>query len=241
MDYLIDINNFHGPLDLLLHLVRSTEMDIYEIDTSVIIEQYINYIEHMQDLNIDIASEFLVMAATLVHLKSKMLIGATEETVEEENEYEINSEEELKNRILEYEKYKNMCEVFKNLEEKRGNFYTKEPVSLKEYSDQSLLNDGSITVQDLIQALLSYQERLNDQKPIQTKITKKELSIEERMTSIKNKLKVSKKINFFDLFEEVTKEYLIVTFLAILQMNKDDEINIYQEKNFSNIVVEERI
>lgn len=240
MDYLIDINNFHGPLDLLLHLVRSTEMDIYEIDTSVIIEQYINYIEHMQDLNIDIASEFLVMAATLVHLKSKMLIGATEETVEEENEYEINSEEELKNRILEYEKYKNMCEVFKNLEEKRGNFYTKEPVSLKEYSDQSLLNDGSITVQDLIQALLSYQERLNDQKPIQTKITKKELSIEERMTSIKNKLKVSKKINFFDLFEEVTKEYLIVTFLAILQMNKDDEINIYQEKNFSNIVVESR-
>ncbi len=240
MDYLIDINNFHGPLDLLLHLVRSTEMDIYEIDTSVIIEQYINYIEHMQDLNIDIASEFLVMAATLVHLKSKMLIGATEETVEEENEYEINSEEELKNRILEYEKYKNMCKVFKNLEEKRGNFYTKEPVSLKEYSDQSLLNDGSITVQDLIQALLSYQERLNDQKPIQTKITKKELSIEERMTSIKNKLKVSKKINFFDLFEEVTKEYLIVTFLAILQMNKDDEINIYQEKNFSNIVVESR-
>ena len=116
MDYLIDINNFHGPLDLLLHLVRSTEMDIYEIDTSVIIEKYLDYIEKMQEINIDIASEFLVMAATLVHLKSKMLIGATEETTEEEQEFEINSEEDLKNRILEYEKYKNMTEVFKELE-----------------------------------------------------------------------------------------------------------------------------
>lgn len=240
MDYLIDIHNFHGPLDLLLHLVRSTEMDIYEIDTSVIIEEYLHYIDKMQDLNIDVASEFLVMAATLVHLKSKMLIGSTEETPEEENEYEINSEEELKNRIIEYEKYKKMTEVFKELEEKRSNFFTKEPVSLKEYSDKAIENDGSVTVEDLVNAILAYQERLNEQKPIHTKITKKELSIEDRMKSIKDKLKTVKKIDFLDLFEEVTKEYLIVTFLAILQMNKNDEINIYQEKNFGNILVESR-
>lgn len=240
MDYLIDIHNFHGPLDLLLHLVRSTEMDIYEIDTSVIIEEYLHYIDKMQDLNIDVASEFLVMAATLVHLKSKMLIGSTEETSEEESEYEINSEEELKNRIIEYEKYKKMTEVFKELEEKRSNFFTKEPVSLKEYSDKAIENDGSITVEDLVNAILAYQERLNEQKPIHTKITKKELSIEDRMKSIKDKLKTVKKIDFLDLFEEVTKEYLIVTFLAILQMNKNDEINIYQEKNFGNILVESR-
>lgn len=240
MDYLIDIQNFHGPLDLLLHLVRSMEMDIYEIDTSVIIEKYLEYISKMQDLNIDVASEFLVMASTLVHLKSKMLIGSTEEVPEEENEYEINTEEELKTRILEYEKYKNMTEVFKELEEKRGNFFTKEPVSLKEYTDKTLANDGSVTLEDLVNALLQYQERLNEQKPIHTKITKKELSVEDRMMSIKDKLKSIKKINFLDLFEEVTKEYLIVTFLAILQMNKNDEINIYQEQNFGNIVVESR-
>ena len=173
MDYLIDINDFHGPLDLLLHLVRSTEMDIYEIDTSVIIEEYLNYIAHMKDLNIDVASEFLVMASTLVHLKSKMLIGATEEKEEEETEFEINSEEELKSRILEYEKYKNMTEVFKELEEKRGDFFTKEPVSLKQYSENSLKNDGSVTIEDLVNALLAYQERLNEQKPIHTKITKR--------------------------------------------------------------------
>lgn len=240
MDYLIDINNFHGPLDLLLHLVRSTEMDIYEIDTSVIIEEYLNYIEKMQDLNIDVASEFLVMAATLVHLKSKMLIGSTEENESEETEFEINSEDELKTRILEYEKYKNMTQVFKELEEKRNDFFTKEPVSLKEYSDMGLKNDGSVTIEDLVQALLAYQDRLNEQKPIHTKITKKELSVEDRIVSIKDKLKITKKIDFLDLFEEVTREYLIVTFLAILQMNKNDEINIYQEQNFGNIVVESR-
>ena len=240
MDYLIDINDFHGPLDLLLHLVRSTEMDIYEIDTSVIIEEYLNYIAHMKDLNIDVASEFLVMASTLVHLKSKMLIGATEEKEEEETEFEINSEEELKSRILEYEKYKNMTEVFKELEEKRGDFFTKEPVNLKQYSENSLKNDGSVTIEDLVNALLAYQERLNEQKPIHTKITKKELSVEDRMVSIKDKLKVTKKMDFLDLFEEVTKEYFIVTFLAVLQMNKNDEINLYQEQNFGNIVVEGR-
>ena len=238
MDYLIDINNFHGPLDLLLHLVRSTEMDIYEIDTCTIIEEYLNYIEKMQDLNIDVASEFLVMAATLVHLKSKMLIGSTVEQTEEESEFEINSEEDLKNRIIEYEKYKNMTEVFKELEEKRNDFYTKEPVSLKEYTDKTITNDGSITIDDLVNALLAYQERINYLKPVHTKITKKEISVEDQMVSIKEKLHQKKKMDFLELFDSVTKEYVVVTFLAILQMNKNDEINIYQEKNFDNIIIE---
>lgn len=240
MDYLIDINNFHGPLDLLLHLVRSTEMDIYEIDTSVIIEKYLDYIEKMQEINIDIASEFLVMAATLVHLKSKMLIGATEETTEEENEFEINSEEDLKNRILEYEKYKNMTEVFKELEEKRNDFYTKEPMPLKEFTDKTITNDGSVTLEDLINAFLSYQERINYLKPVHTKITKKEINVEDRIVSIKEKLHQKKKMDFLELFDTVTKEYVVVTFLAILQMNKNNEINIYQEKNFENILIESK-
>ena len=240
MDYLIDINNFHGPLDLLLHLVRSTEMDIYEIDTSVIIEKYLDYIEKMQEINIDIASEFLVMAATLVHLKSKMLIGATEETTEEEQEFEINSEEDLKNRILEYEKYKNMTEVFKELEEKRNDFYTKEPMPLKEFTDKTITNDGSLTLEDLINAFLSYQERINYLKPVHTKITKKEINVEDRIVSIKEKLHQKKKMDFLELFDTVTKEYVVVTFLAILQMNKNNEINIYQEKNFENILIESK-
>lgn len=240
MDYLIDINDFHGPLDLLLHLVKSKEQDIYEINTSEIIEEYLNYINQMQDLNIDVASEFLVMAATLIHLKSKMLLGITEEDTNEENEFNIQNEEDLKNRIAEYEKYKNMTNVFKELEEKRNEFYTKSPTSLKGVTDQKITNDGSVTIDDLIAAFLAYKERINYQKPIHTKITKKELSVEERMSSIKNQLKIRGKMDFLDLFEMVTREYMIVTFLAILQMSKNDEILIYQENNFENIVVESR-
>jgi segregation and condensation protein A len=240
VDYLIDINNFHGPLDLLLHLVKSKEQDIYEISTSVIIEEYLNYINTMKDLNIDVASEFMVMAATLIHLKSRMLLGSSEEETEEEQEFEINSEEDLKKRILEYEKYKKMTEVFKEMEEKRSEFYTKSPMSLKEFTDEAISNDGSVTIDDLVAALLAYKERINYQKPINTKITRRELSVEDQMNSIKGKLKVNKKMNFVDLFEEVNKEYLIVTFLAILQMSKNDEIMIYQDNNFDNIVVESR-
>jgi segregation and condensation protein A len=240
VDYLIDINNFHGPLDLLLHLVKSKEQDIYEINTSEIIEEYLNYINTMKDLNIDVASEFMVMAATLIHLKSRMLLGMTEENNDAETEYEINSEDDLKKRILEYEKYKKMTEVFKEMEEKRSEFYTKSPMSLKEFTDESISNDGSVTIDDLVAALLAYKERINYQKPINTKITRRELSVEDQMNSIKGKLKVNKKMNFVDLFEEVNKEYLIVTFLAILQMSKNDEIMIYQDNNFDNIVVESR-
>ncbi len=240
MDYLIDINNFHGPLDLLLHLVKKKEQDIYEINTSTIIEEYLKYINKMQNLNIDIASEFLIMAASLIHLKSRMLLGETEDSSEEETEFNINSEDDLKNRILEYEKYKNMAEVFKNMAEKRNEFFTKSPVSLKEFTEKKLNNDGSITVEDLINAFLAYKERINYQKPINTKITKKEISVKERINYIKTKIQVKKKINFFELFEEVNKEYTIATFLAILQMSKNDEIYIYQENNFANILVEGR-
>ncbi len=241
MEYLIDINDFHGPLDLLLHLVKNKEQDIYEIQTSVIIEEYLNYIEKMQDLNIDIASEFIVMAATLIHLKSRLLLGDVDDTSEEENEFQIETEEDLKNRIVEYAKYKNMTQIFKNLEEKRSEFYTKCPTSLKEFTEQKLSNNGSVTVEDLVNAFLEYQKRINYQKPIQTKITRKELHVEDQIRSIKKKLSLKGKMNFIDLFEEVTKPYLIVTFLAILQMSKNNEIMIYQNRNFDNIIVESRL
>jgi len=237
VDYLIDINNFHGPFDLLLHLVHQQELDIYEIEAHVIIEEYLNYIKKAQDLKLDIASEFLTMAATLIHLKSKMLIGTTKEEVNDE-EYDINSVDDVKSRIIEYEKYKEMTETFKELEEKRLEFYTKSPESLKEYSDSTIKNDGTITVDDLVNAFLSYQERINLKKPLHTKITKKELSVQDKIKNIKEKLQINKKMDFFDLFEEYNKEHLIVTFLAILEMNKNKEINIYQEKNFDKIIVE---
>lgn len=241
MDYIVDINDFHGPMDLLLHLVRSSKMDIYEINTSVIIEEYLAYLQKMQDLNIDIASEFLVMAATLVHLKSKMLLGLKEEKEEtEEEEFGIQTEDDLKRRIQEYEKYKNMTELFKELEDKRSDFYTKSPENLSEYANNIIINDSDVTVDDLVAAFLAYQERLNYQKPLTTKITRKEISVEDRIGSIKEILRTRKKVNFVELFTEMTREYVVVTFLAILQMAKNLEIQLTQEENFSNIMVEGR-
>lgn len=239
MDYKITINDFEGPLDLLLHLVKETKMDIYEIDTNLIIEKYLKYIENMQNLNIDVASEFLVMAAELIHLKSKMLINIKEE-VEETDEFSINSEEDLKNKLLEYEKFKNMSELFKGLEENRKEVYTKVPENLKSITDQTIVNDGSVTVQDLVDAFLGFQQRLKYSKPVNTRITKKELSVSDRTKSIRNILDTKKKVLFTELFETVTREYVVVTFLAILDMSKNDEILLTQDNNFKDIMVEKR-
>ncbi len=239
MDYKITINDFEGPLDLLLHLVKEMKMDIYEIDTSVIIEEYLKYIENMQDLNIDIASEFLVMAAELIHLKSKMLLNIKEET-EETDEYSIVSEEDLKNKIIEYEKFKNMSEIFKSLEETRNEVYTKVPENLSKITDTTITNDGSISLQDLIDAFTSFQSRLKYSKPLNTRITKKELSVAKRRESIRNILSKKNKVEFEELFEQFDKSYIVVTFLAILDMSKNDEILLTQENNFDKIMIEKR-
>ena len=228
MDYKITINDFEGPLDLLLHLVKEMKMDIYEIDTSVIIEEYLKYIENMQDLNIDIASEFLVMAAELIHLKSKMLLNIKEEA------------EDLKNKIIEYEKFKNMSEIFKSLEETRNEVYTKVPENLSKITDTTITNDGSISLQDLIDAFTSFQSRLKYSKPLNTRITKKELSVAKRRESIRNILSKKNKVEFEELFEQFDKSYIVVTFLAILDMSKNDEILLTQENNFDKIMIEKR-
>ena len=160
MNLELHLENFDGPLDLLLHLVKETKVDIYEINMSEIIETYLNYIESLQELNIDIGSEFLIMAASLIHLKSKMLIGKTEEEQETDDEFNIQSEEDLKNRIIEYEKYKNITKELQELEARRKEIFTKIPENLKEYKEKKeLINDG-LTIDDLLKALLKIEERL---------------------------------------------------------------------------------
>lgn len=138
MTYNFCINDFEGPLDLLLHLVKESKMDIYEVNITDIINQYVDYIHHLEDLNIDVASEYLVMSAELIHLKSRMLINKQEET-NEEDEFSIESEEDLRNKILEYEKYKKITKEFKSLEEKRSEVFTKLPDNLKEYIEEPTL------------------------------------------------------------------------------------------------------
>ena len=234
MNYNFRIDQFEGPLDLLLHLIKESKIDICDIKIVDICEEYLNYIKHMEELNLDIASEYLVMASELMEIKSKSLLPrCMDESIEEED-----PRENLINRLIEYQKYKDMTASFKELEEARKEFYTKLPENVKNYSDNETLVNEDLSVDDLVNAFKKFLERVEMEKPIHTKVTRKELSVEDRMVSIKNKFKNNSRIAFFDLFEVKTKEYLVVTFLAILELAKKREIIIKQDNNFDNIICE---
>lgn len=240
MEYNFCINDFEGPLDLLLHLVKTSKMDIYEIDIRVIIEEYLDFINELKSKNIDVASSYLVMAAELIHLKSKMLVN--DDTIEENNndEFSIESEEDLKRKIIEYEKYKKLTTSLEEQRLKRSNFYTKSPSKLDEIVGEQPICFGNVSIQDLVNALETVKLREKSLKPLHTKITKREYSIERRIEDIRKILKVRKNVEFLELFEEGNRDFLIVTFLSVLTMCKNDEIFLNQEDNFKPIMIEVR-
>ncbi len=229
------INDFEGPLDLLLHLVKTAKMDIYEIDTKYIIDKYLEFIDSIDKKDLDDASEYLVMAAELIHLKSKLLLNI-QDNDKSEDEYTINSEEDLKNKLIEYERYQNVTETFKELEEKRSEFFTKLPENLNDYKEKEKIEE-ELDVNLLKEALIELQKRMNYQKPVNTRITKKEISVEERKEYIRNCLDKENQVVFSDLFTEFSKEVIVATFLSILDMCKNKEITLFQEDNFGDILI----
>lgn len=231
------INDFEGPLDLLLHLVKTAKMDIYEIDTKYIIDKYLEFIESVPKDDLDDASEYLVMAAELIHLKSRLLLNLDSES-EDNDEFSINSEEDLKNKLIEYERYQNVTNVFKELEEKRNEFFTKLPENLNEFVDTKEKLEGNMDVELLKVALIELNKRMSYQKPINTRITKKEISVEERKEYIRQFISKRKNVKFTDLFEEYNKDVVVATFLSILDMCKTQEITLRQDSNFGEIYIE---
>ena len=234
--YEIKINEFEGPLDLLLHLIKQDNISIYDISIDRITKQYLEYIEAMEELNLDIASEYLVMAAELIEIKSSSLLPKSNI---EDDEYEEDPKEQLINRLLEYEKYKNMTSTFKELEEYRGEIYTRVPDTLLEFKENKEIDYG-IDLNVLINAMAKFLEQKELEKPLNTKITNKEYSITKRSYEIRNILKKKKKVNFKELFDIFTKEYVVVTFLSILSMSRNSEITIEQENNFKDIIIKEK-
>ncbi len=231
MTYNFCINDFEGPLDLLLHLIRSSNIES-------ITKQYLSFIEDAKDLSVDDASEYLVMAAELIHLKSKILLNKKSDVEEDDEGYELNSEEDLRNKLLEYEKVKELTSTFHELEDKRSNFFTKLPSDLKEYKTEDTSLDPEIDLDDLINAFELFLERQKLNKPLNTKITKKELSVTDRTRQIRHILKEKGRVEFTSLFEELTKPYVIVTFLSVLEMSKNNELMITQDKTFGSITLE---
>ena len=231
------IGDFEGPLDLLLHLVKVSKIEISDIKLVDITNQYIDYLKKMEEMNLDVASEYLVLASELIEMKSRYLLPKPPK-VEEESQYEEDPEEELKKRLLEYQKYKESTSIFKDLEVNRGSYYTKAPERRNIYTNEKLENNGEVTPNDLLLALEKLLERKEYTKPINTKITKKELSVSERVNKIRSILKKEKTVEFSSLFEYLTRPYIVVTFLSILEMAKDKEITLKQDKNFGNILLE---
>lgn len=234
------INDFEGPLDLLLHLVKTAKMDIYEIDTKYIIDKYLEFIDSIDKNDIDNASEYLVMAAELIHLKSRLLLNLDDDSKDDDNEYSINSEEDLKNKLIEYERYRNVTNIFKDLEEKRNEFFTKLPENLNEYIEREVIKNNE-DPNLLKEALMELQKRIDYQKPVNTRITKREISVEERTTYIRNILIKRKQVIFNDLFEDYSRDVIVATFLSILDMCKNREIVLKQDNNFEDIYIEKVI
>lgn len=235
----IKINDFDGPLDLLWHLIKAHKMDIYDINIEKITKEYLSFINEHKELTIDGASEYLVMASELIHLKSKLLLNKNDE--EEDAEYEINTEDDLRNRLIEYKKLKAAADRLVELEDKRKEVLTKLPSNLSEYADKSVKLSSDITLDDLLKAFEGYLNRKKLDEPVNKAVTKRELSVEDRCLSIKSYLHNRGKINFLDLFDEVDKPYVIVTFLGILNLVKSREAVISQEYNFGDIYIEERL
>lgn len=234
MDFDFKINEFEGPLDLLLHLIKESKMDIFNIKIEEITEQYLEYIEHQESMNLEIASEYLVLASELLEIKSKLLLP-NEKVDEEETE---DPREELINRLLEYEAYKEITKTLKEKESIRKEIYTKAPSNVSEYLSKETEIQGNITLDDLIDAFQKFLERKKESRPLSTKVTEKEITVSSRRKDISRLLKESGKISFFKLFPIVTREYIVVTFLAILEMAKNNELTIIQSETFDDIICE---
>ena len=236
MEYKVICSDFEGPMDLLLHLIKESNIDICDISIEEITKQYLDYINKMEELNLNVASEYLVMAAELIEIKSSYLLPKKE--TENIDEYEEDPKDELIRRLLEYERYKNITEALKECEGKRSEIYTKEPSNMDEFIVKNNEVDETFSMEDLMNAFAKLLERKEFEKPLNTKITNKEYSVNERSNEIRTILKSRKKVEFTELFEIYTKDYLVVTFLSILDLAKKQELLINQDNNFNKIYLE---
>lgn len=210
-------------------------MDIMNIEIEEITKQYMDYLAEQEKMNLEIASEYLVLASELLEIKSKLLLpNVKEDEVEEEED----PREELVNRLLEYQAYKEITKVLQEKENLRKEIYTKSPESISNYVDEVDSVNIDVSLDDLVNAFKRYLERKRESKPLKTKVTVNEITVSSRRHDIKMILKEKKKISFFELFPVVSKEYIVATFLAILEMAKSRELRIVQNTTFDDIICE---
>jgi segregation and condensation protein A len=235
--YQVKLDTFEGPLDLLLHLINQYEIDIYDIPVAQITEQYMEYIHTMQHLELNIASEYLVMAATLLEIKSKMLLPK-QEIEDDFDEYEEDPREELMERLIEYRKYKDAAEDLKEKEQEDNQIFTRPPVIFKDLDTKVPVLKGELSIYDMLGALNKMFKRKQWNEPKDTKITRTEIPIEDRMQELLEVVKLSKSGIAFDrLFTYQSKSHIVITFIALLELMKNNDIYCKQANHFDTLYV----
>ncbi|MBQ8627252.1 MAG: segregation/condensation protein A [Agathobacter sp.] len=247
MDMTVKLQVFEGPLDLLLHLLDKNKVNIYDIPIVEITNQYMEYIAEMKRRDLNILSEFLVMAATLIDIKSKMLLPSTGEEDEEEED----PRNELVQQLLEYKMYKCMAYELKDLQMDAARVLFKEPTIPEEvlaYEEpinmEELISDVTLAkLNEIFKSIMKKQvDKIDPVRSKFGKIQKEEVSLEEKMAYLEQYAALNKNFSFRDLLEaQCGKVEIIVTFLAILELMKMGKIFISQERIFDDIKIESRI
>lgn len=228
MAFTITIDQFEGPLDLMLHLIKDNKLDLFDLDMNLLTEQYLHYLNAMESMHLEVASEFLSELAGLIEYKSKKLLPR--EKVEIEEEYEEDQRDRLVKRLLEYQRFKEVSAEFEKSYEARQLMMEK-PMSeiTQKWMNTTMEGDLEGNPYDLIKAMSKVLRRAVLAHPFETKMTVKELSLDERVVQIKSRLRDwVGKMNFEDLCTDCTDLHMvIVTFLSILDLIKHKEITFH--------------
>jgi segregation and condensation protein A len=234
--YPIKVADFEGPLDLLLHLIRKHEVNIYDIPIVPITQQYLDYIDVMQELNLDVAGEFLVMAATLIHIKSRMLLPRPDPTQEDPEE---DPREALVRRLLEHQKFKAAAELLHERETLRSAQWTRADGPIAEIAGEAPEPEIDADLFSLITAFKAVVERAKQRPKIY--LPGEQIPIEDRIEQLLGKLSETEACGFDDLFADMqTRAGMIVTFLAILEMIRLKLIRVFQSAAMGGIRVYKR-
>lgn len=233
--YKVTLGVFEGPLDLLLHLIRENELDIYDIPIAQVTEQYLGYLTLMESMDLEVAGEWLVMAATLLEIKSRMLLP--EDPKEEEAEEEkLDPRMELVERLIEYEKFKSAAELFREREEQRSKIFGRGAVEL-DFDLKPTFVLENITANDLLGVL---QRILSDvgEEPV-TSIQRRKITVRMRMREIHRRIiEAAGQMVFEDLFEDAqSRVEIVITFLALLELLKSQSVKVKQIKAFAPIQI----
>lgn len=235
MEYQVTVDQFTGPLDLLLHLIKEHDMDLLDLDVAAVCDQYLAYIQTMDPSLLEAVSEYLVMAAWLIEMKSKLLLPKPE--IDEEDDYEAERKRMIE-RLIEKNRINGILEAFEASYDKRQTMHSKIPSALEEYfpSGEETIPEG-MEVYDLIKAMQRVMQRRALLQPLESKIARVEISIDERTEQIRSYFlrHKDKTVDFEDLFDEGDRYFAIVTFLSILVLVKNSELLITQSGNFEKI------